>query len=149
MSLMISLSGQFPTKIYRERITFLAEKSHLTQTETAGLEGLCETLVWTIKEFRQHQCVITPRLPDRFKKGQSADLEGFVLGLPSESTDFSVTELGAQEATIHMSHASDIIDVLHNTCRKLETLLLYKDQNVSTEDMCTRQGKNIQNMVVS
>ncbi|KAK1235929.1 hypothetical protein PQX77_000828 [Marasmius sp. AFHP31] len=139
----------FEAEDIRERILNSKQKPHPTQTEINTLTELRSQLIEVLNDFRERQSIVTPRLPDRFKSGQSEDVEGFILGVPSDMTDeertsYGATQLGDQEATLRTSHAYDTINAIQSTCRKLEILLLYKNENVSTEDMRTRTGKSIQ-----
>ncbi|KAL0564850.1 hypothetical protein V5O48_017186 [Marasmius crinis-equi] len=146
----------FEAEDIRERITVLQAKSYLTETEVKSLEGLRTRLEHAIVDFRERQNVITPRLPERFGKGMTNkitdEMDAFVLGLPSEMTEeervtHGTTQLAIQEASLRTSHAYDTVNALQSTCRKIEVLVLYKDQNVSTEKMRTRMGTSIQNVL--
>ncbi|KAL0062922.1 hypothetical protein AAF712_010184 [Marasmius tenuissimus] len=136
----------------RELIAVLTGKSHLTQTETTTLENLRSRMLRDLEEFRRRQALMTPRLPDRFSEGSCDSVEGSTLGLPSEMTReerlaYGAGHIAAQEVEIRKSHAHGIVESLQSTCRRIEVLNLYKEQNVSTDSMRTRTGKSIDTVV--
>ncbi|KAL0058723.1 hypothetical protein AAF712_014576 [Marasmius tenuissimus] len=139
-------------QIITEQIIVLKQKPHLTQMETTTIEDLQNRLVEVLNDFHKRQTIVTPCLPDHFKEGQSEDVEGFILGLPSDMTNeecssYGTTQLGDQEGTLRTSHAYDTVNAIQSTCRKLEILFVYKEFNVLTDAMRTRMGKSIKNMV--
>ncbi|KAL0058817.1 hypothetical protein AAF712_014485 [Marasmius tenuissimus] len=136
----------------RELIAVLTGKSHLTQTETTTLENLRSRMLWDLEEFRRRQALMTPRLPDHFSEGSCDSVEGSKLRLPSKMTReerlaYSAGHIAAQEVKICKSHAHGIVELLQSTCRRIEVLNLYKEQNVSTDSMRTRTGKSIDTVV--
>ncbi|KAK1216119.1 hypothetical protein PQX77_021265 [Marasmius sp. AFHP31] len=149
IDLEVYWTSAFKAKDLRERITILSGKSHLTETEGHELNSLHTRLDQVLEQFRQRRCIITPRLPERFSAASS---ESFVLGLPSamtadERTAYDFVQLAEQEASLRKSHAYDTVNALHSTCQKLEALVAYKKQNVTTDAMRTRMGKSIDGVI--
>ncbi|KAL0564926.1 hypothetical protein V5O48_017109 [Marasmius crinis-equi] len=152
VDLDVSWCRAFEAEDIRERIAILEEKIYLPPVEVKALEGFRERLEQVLVDFRERQNVITPRLPSRFSEGKIEGVEGFTLGLPSDMTTeerlaYGTAQLAIQEGSLHRSHAHDTINMLQSTSRKIETLVLYKDQNVSMEKMRTRFGKSFQGVL--
>ncbi|KAL0569928.1 hypothetical protein V5O48_012031 [Marasmius crinis-equi] len=142
----------FEAEEIREKIAIFEDKTYLPEAETKTLEGLRARLELVIEAFRERQGVVTPRLPERFTVEVEDESVGFILGLPSDMTRdervaYGAAQLATQEATLRTSHAHETINTLQSTSRKIEILMLYKDQNVSTEDMRTRFGKTMQGVL--
>ncbi|KAK1221339.1 hypothetical protein PQX77_015860 [Marasmius sp. AFHP31] len=64
-----------------------------------------------------------------------------------ERTAYDFVQLAEQEASLRKSHAYDTVNALHSTCQKLEALVAYKKQNVTTDTMRTRMGKSIDGVI--
>ncbi|KAL0563058.1 hypothetical protein V5O48_019020, partial [Marasmius crinis-equi] len=143
----------FEAEDIHEKIAIFEGKTYLPAAEVKTLEGLRARLELVIEAFRERQSVITPRLPERFTaEDKDESVAGLNLGLPSDMTKderiaYGAAQLAIQEVTLRTSHAYEIISLLQSTSRKMEILLLYKDQNVSTEKMRTRFGSSIQGVI--
>ncbi|KAL0056773.1 hypothetical protein AAF712_016617, partial [Marasmius tenuissimus] len=65
--------------------------------------------------------------------------------IEEERAEYGATQLGIQEGELRQSHAYEVVNNLHINCRKIEVLVLNKHQSVSTEKVCTRNQKSINN----
>ncbi|KAK1220519.1 hypothetical protein PQX77_016710 [Marasmius sp. AFHP31] len=149
LDLNIYWERAFEAEEIREKIGVLEAKSHLTETDAKTLNDLYTQLNIVLELFRQQQAIVTPRLPDRFSGSKS---EEFVLALPSdmapeERVMYRTSQLAIKESILHRSHAYDTINSLQSTCRKIEVLLLYRDQNASTNAMWTWMGTGLQGVL--
>ncbi|KAK1216835.1 hypothetical protein PQX77_020526 [Marasmius sp. AFHP31] len=149
LDLNIYWERAFEAEEIQEKISILGAKSHLTETDAKTLNNLYTWLDIVLELFRQRQAIVTPRLPDRFSGSES---EEFVLALPSDMTPeervmYGTSQLAIQESTLRRSHAYNTINSLQSTCRKIEVLLLYRDQNASTNAMQTRMGMSLQGVL--
>ncbi|KAK1222390.1 hypothetical protein PQX77_014763 [Marasmius sp. AFHP31] len=137
---------------FGENIIDLDSKAYHMQTEQANLERLHDRLVEVLEEFRHQQSMVTPYLPERLLGGKAAGVEGFTLGLPSDMTtdereEYGATKITFQEGNIWTSCMYNLVNALQNTCHKLKILCLFKLKSISTEDMQTRTGRSIQNVI--
>ncbi|KAL0574852.1 hypothetical protein V5O48_007125 [Marasmius crinis-equi] len=143
----------FEAEEIHQKIAIFEDKTYLPEGELKILEGLRARLDLVIEAFCERQMVVTPCLPECFTAGvQDESVTGLTLGLPSDMTQdervaYGGVQLATQEATLRTSHAYETVNTLHSTCRKIEILVLYKDQNVSTENMRTRFGKTMQGVL--